>query len=242
MVAANVLRVAADWTLGSGTERYQSRYLEDSGRLFFDSNDALVPQDVNGTEDVYEYEPPGAGNCTTSKSVTFSVRTGGCVDLISSGTSAEQSAFLDASENGGDVFFLTQAKLLPQDFDTSLDIYDAHECTAAAPCIPVPPGVPSPCDTGDACKPSPSPQPAIFGAPSSATFSGAGNITPSGGSTESSPKKPKTPESSQKLARALKACHKTRARRRRAVCERKARARYAPGASRKANTTSGKRG
>ena len=31
---------------------YQSRYLSDSGRLFFNSADALVPQDVNGKEDV----------------------------------------------------------------------------------------------------------------------------------------------------------------------------------------------
>ena len=42
---------------GSWTAFYQSRYLSDSGRLFFNSSDALVPQDVNGTEDVYEYEP-----------------------------------------------------------------------------------------------------------------------------------------------------------------------------------------
>ena len=46
---------------------YQSRYLSDSGRLFFDSSDALVPQDANGTEDVYEYEPAGVGSCTSSE-------------------------------------------------------------------------------------------------------------------------------------------------------------------------------
>ena len=45
---------------------YQSRYLSDGGRLFFNSNDALVPQDVNGREDVYEYEPPGIGGCTVT--------------------------------------------------------------------------------------------------------------------------------------------------------------------------------
>lgn len=38
---------------------YQSRYLSDSGRLFFNSSDALVPKDVNGTGDVYEFEPVG---------------------------------------------------------------------------------------------------------------------------------------------------------------------------------------
>ncbi len=40
---------------------YQSRYLSDSGRLFFNSPDGLVPSDSNGTEDVYEYEPEGDG-------------------------------------------------------------------------------------------------------------------------------------------------------------------------------------
>jgi hypothetical protein len=36
---------------------YQSRYLSDSGRLFFNSYDPLVPKDTNGDWDVYEYEP-----------------------------------------------------------------------------------------------------------------------------------------------------------------------------------------
>ncbi len=51
---------------------YQPRYLSDSGRLFFDSNDALVPKDVNGTWDVYEYEPEGVGNCEGTGSTTGS--------------------------------------------------------------------------------------------------------------------------------------------------------------------------
>jgi len=114
---------------------YQSRYLSDSGRLFFNSHDALVPQDVNGNWDVYEYEPPEVGDCSTA-SATFSARSDGCVGLISSGESDEESAFLDASETGGDVFFLTTSKLAPQDYDKAFDVYDAHECTGASPCAP----------------------------------------------------------------------------------------------------------
>jgi hypothetical protein len=34
---------------------YQPRYLSNEGRLFFESKDALVPVDVNGVTDVYEY-------------------------------------------------------------------------------------------------------------------------------------------------------------------------------------------
>jgi hypothetical protein len=155
---------------------YQSRYLLDSGRLFFDSSDALVPQDVNGAVDVYEYEPPTVGDCTAS-GATYGERSGGCVDLISSGTSPVESRFMDASENGGDVFFRTNARLAPQDFDTSPDVYDAHECTSSSPCAPTLPAAAPECTTADACRAAPAPQPSLFGAPSSATFSGAGNIT-----------------------------------------------------------------
>jgi hypothetical protein len=220
------------WTSSNGQDRtlYQPRYLSDSGRVFFNSNDALVPQDVNGTQDVYEYEPAGVGSCSTS-SVTFGERSNGCVGLISSGSSPEESAFLDASETGGDVFFITLAKLLSQDYDNALDVYDAHECSTAAPCYPPEPVSSPVCSTGDGCKASPSPQPSIFGPTPSATFSGAGNVVPSatapvvGG---------KSLSRAQKLARALKVCRK-KPRKQRAVCRRKARKSYGATKSRKAN-------
>ncbi len=153
-----------------------------SGRLFFNSSDALVPGDVDGTQDVYEYEPQGFGSCRSAQQSAGDVydeAIEGCVALISAGTSAEESAFLDASETGSDVFFLTASRLSSQDVDTSYDIYDAHECSASSPCAPAPAQPAPPCDTGDSCKPAPSPQPAIFGAPSSATFTGSGDLSPS---------------------------------------------------------------
>jgi hypothetical protein len=200
---------------------YQSRYLSDEGRLFFNSSDALVPQDINGTEDVYEYEPAGVGNCV-SASATYGAASGGCVGLISSGTSAAESGFIDASEGGGDVFFLTSQRLSPQDFDTALDVYDAHVCNAQVPCVARPASSP-PCETADACRVAPEAQPPVFGAPASATFSGAGNVTPSTLPTVVA----KTLTRAQKLARALGACHTSRTRKRRAACERTVRRRYA---------------
>jgi hypothetical protein len=152
---------------------YQSRYLSDQGRLFFNSPVALVPGDSNGTQDVYEYEPPaGAGappadTCTVS-SPTYSPVSEGCVGLISSGTSREESAFMDASESGNDVFFLTSSRLSGRDEDTAADLYDARveggevEATKAVEC------------TGDACQ-----QPAVppnDQTPGSLTFQGAGNV------------------------------------------------------------------
>jgi hypothetical protein len=205
------------WT----NELYQSRFLSNSGRLFFNSPDALVPQDVNGQMDVYEYEPQGIGNCTPG-SATFSATSNGCVGLVSSGLAKDESAFMDASETGDDVFFLTSEKLVAQDTNTNLNVYDAHVCTSALPCPSTPPAPPV-CTTAEACRAAPSPRPSIFGAPASATFSGAGNVSPS----EPGPSvKPRSLTRAQKLARALRAC-RARKGRRRVVCERQARARYA---------------
>ncbi|HWX44382.1 MAG TPA: hypothetical protein VNY52_03560 [Solirubrobacteraceae bacterium] len=169
---------------------YQSRVLSDAGRMFFDSADALVPQATNGLEDVYEYEPLGVGGssgCTTTAR-TYVASSGGCVSLISSGASSEESEFLDASENGNDVFFLTQARLARQDVDSSFDVYDAHVCQESSPCASVPASPPS-CSSGDSCKAAPSPQPTVFGVPSSATFSGAGNVAASELGSSGAPKR-----------------------------------------------------
>jgi hypothetical protein len=219
------------------TSLYQSRYLSDSGRLFFNSHDALVPQDVNGTMDVYEYEPAGvpAGSpaACSDESPSFSASSGGCVGLISAGTSPLESAFLDASESGSDVFFLTSSKLAPQDVDAERDVYDAHECSATAPCFAIPPEPSPPCVTGESCKAAPSAQPDIFGAPSSETLFGLGNPPP--------PAEVKAPPltRAQKLAKALRQCAK-KPKRRRKGCRAAAHRRYGAKAKAKARRTRGK--
>jgi hypothetical protein len=162
---------------------YQPRYLSNNGRLFFDSPDALVPADVSGVENVYEYEPQGLGSCTgasASASEVFVRQAGGCVALISSGTSSEESAFLDASEEGGEVFFMTTAQLSSEDVDSAFDVYDAHVCTSTAPC-PSPPVAVPPCTATESCRGAAMPQPEVFGAPSSSSFSGEGNLAPQTG-------------------------------------------------------------
>ncbi len=222
------------WTTASlTTALYQSRYLSDSGRLFFNSSDALVPGDVNGQEDVYEYEPAGVGSCQApgygqSASDVLVEGEGGCVGLISAGTSSEEAAFLDASEGGGDVFFTSLSRLAPQDVDTSVDIYDAHECTAAVPCAPAVVAVPPPCTTADSCKPAPASQPAIFGAPASETFAGSGNVVPSGSTPVVSGR---SLTRAQKLAQALRVCRRS-PKRKRAACERRAKRMYGAGSAR----------
>jgi len=233
-----------------GNPDYQARYLSNAGRLFFDANDALVGQDANATGDVYEYEPEGEGgeaercgptstgaNIAFKPENTYTAETGqgtesaACVGLISSGGGSE-SVFLDASENGSDTFFLTADKLAPQDTDTSLDVYDAHICTTASPCS-APVGPETACESADACRAAPTPQPGVFGSPASDTLAGPASAAPP-------PPKHKTAaeERAERLGKALRACkHRYPHRKhKRQACERAAHKAY--GAKRAAKKAS----
>jgi len=226
---------------------YQSRYLTNEGRLFFDSPADLVPAAGNGREDVYEFEPGGLGGCSSSVSSASVVYVKelvgkpveGCVGLISSGTSAEESAFLDAGgvgpggSEGEDVFFVTGARLSSADTDSALDVYDAHVCSAVSPCPSGTVTVAPACSDTESCRAAPAPEPEVFGAPSSATFSGPGDVSSLAGSVSVAVKKPKTAAEvrAEKLARALKVCRKDKKQGRRVACEKKARKAYGVKAS-----------
>ena len=97
---------------------------DDGSRVFFESFEALVPRDVNGTWDVYQWEEPGKGSCTV-EDATFSEDSGGCVDLISAGNSPAKSTFLDADPSGDSIFFSTQSSLVGADFGLN-DVYVAR--------------------------------------------------------------------------------------------------------------------
>jgi len=217
-IAANV----PGWTpYERGTALYQSRYLSNSGRLFFNSSDALLDQDINKNQDVYEFEPAGPG--CSSASPGFIASREGCLGLISSGRAAGESAFLDASQSGEDVYFLTAERLAPnKDRDGAFDVYDAHVCSGASPCPEELAQAPA-CASAESCRAAPTPQPGIFGAPASATFSGLGNVS------APAPSAPAPLTNKQKLAKALSACrHKyKKQKKRRLGCERKAHKRYA---------------
>lgn len=229
-------------SIDQGRAGYQPRYLSDSGRLFFDSPDALAPADVDGEENVYEYQPEGE-DCnaeTQSAAEVFKHEAGGagCVGLISSGASSHESAFLDASSNGNDVFFITSAQLVSSDVDSAYDVYDAHVCSVQVPCAAAAVAVP-PCTNTDSCRAAPTPQPALFGAPSSATFAGSGNTPPS---TVVVAAKAKPLTKTQLLARALKSCKKYRKAGKRRICEAKARRAYRASAGSGRVAKKGRRG
>lgn len=149
---------------------YAARALSDDGRrVFFESHDKLVARDVNGRQDVYQWEAPGKGTCTAA-SASYSPRNEGCIDLVSSGQGGQDVDFRDASPSGEDVFFATAKSLLPQDHGL-IDIYDARVGGG----LPVPPEPEAPCE-GDACQ-DPASEPG-FDPPSSSSFQGPGNIGP----------------------------------------------------------------
>jgi hypothetical protein len=138
----------------------------DGDRVFFNSNDALLPRDTNGTMDVYQWEASGEGGCGTEDPSYFP-QNGGCIDLISSGESPFESEFWEASESGDDAFFITESSLVPKD-PGLVDLYDARvgggfpEPIAASPC------------EGEACQSPPAPP--DDPTPATANLSGDGNV------------------------------------------------------------------
>jgi hypothetical protein len=212
---------------GWENQLYASRVLSDDGnRVLFDSYTPLVPQDTNGKEDVYEWELAGSGDCEV-QSPAYSVANGGCVSLISSGESLQDSEFLDASANGNDVFFVTAAGLLPQD-PGSVDVYDARVDGG----FPAPAAPPASCE-GEAC--AGAPVPPNDQTPASLTFSGPGDLVSKlPGSVApkkiSGSKKTVSQLQTAALSKALKACKRRTNAKRRKSCESAARKRYRAGA------------
>jgi NHL repeat-containing protein len=125
---------------------------DDGQKVFFQTEDALAPGDVNGTWDVYEW------------------KAGQQPYLISSGHGQLPSFLYGMTPTGSDVFFTTAERLVPQDLSTVISIYDARVGGG----FPVPPSEP-PCQ-GDNCQGTPSVGRQLPGA-GSASFQGAGNET-----------------------------------------------------------------
>jgi hypothetical protein len=154
----------------SHQDTYALHWMSDNGsEVFFDSYEPLVPQDTDGVADVYEWERDGSNSCT---------EVDGCIYLISGGAASEGNYLaadsegnylVDASANGSDVFFTTRAKLVPEDQNEAIDLYDAHVGAAVPPAS-------AQC-SGTGCQGVPS-APPVFATPSSVTYGGVGNFAP----------------------------------------------------------------
>ncbi len=118
---------------------HNGKFLTDDGRTFFETNDALVPQDTNEAGDVYEYVD-------------------GRPQLITSGTNVGNDTFgisiigaepglVGVSADGTDVYFATYDVLVGQDRNgEAIKIYDARSGGGFQFTPPVPP-----CVAADEC-------------------------------------------------------------------------------------------
>jgi len=203
---------------------YMNRNVLDSGQVFFDTPNALVESDRNRASDVYEYDE-------------------GAVRLISTGLSPVGSFFVDASANGQDVFFTSAENLVGWATGSAWKLYDAREGGG----FPEPPAAGQECED-EGCHGGPA-SVTPFASPSSALFSGAGNVPPAAAKPKAAGGergRAKAKARKRKLQRALRACtrryrHSADRRRR---CRRRARTRYrasAKGARRRGGHDAGNR-
>jgi WD40-like Beta Propeller Repeat len=124
----------------------------DGDKVFFNTQEGLVPRDTNEQIDAYEWE-------------------NGTLYLISSGQESTPSEFTSASPDGSNAFFVTSSQLVNQDTDALNDLYDARVDGGT------PPGVTPPICSGTGCQ-GVAPVAPSFATPASETFNGVGNFTP----------------------------------------------------------------
>jgi hypothetical protein len=137
---------------GSAFNRWFSNVVTQDGRVFFDTTAALVPRDANGNRDVYVYDE-------------------GQVALLSAGKGNETSQIQEVTPDGRDVFIVTSDRLVGQDQDTTVDLYDVRVEGGLAGQNPPPP---KECIRDD-CKATPNAGPELpFGG--SEGLTGPGNV------------------------------------------------------------------
>ena len=213
-------------------------------RAVFQTTEALVAQDTNGTWDVYEWEQEETEGCSRAslklaslgESEHYNEADRGCLYLLSSGAGRELeidgdperkeggSHLLGASEALTDIYIETTEPMTgTPGLDDVAHVYDVRQNG----------GFPSPatssegCEAG-LCRPEGEGAP-VFAPPASVGFTGAGNLEPA---TIKPKPKAVSLTRKQKLAQALQACKRKRNRRTRAACDRQARRKYGAKATR----------
>jgi hypothetical protein len=228
--------VGASRTAASGSVPVSSdpTMSDDGAFVFFESPVALTPGALNDVVIGCYNGVEENGKCAYRVEFARNVYEyhEGHVFLISDGRDTAASPpieLLGSDASGANVFFLTYDRLVPEDTDTNIDIYDAHICSEREPC-PAPKPVAVPCE-GEACRGAPQGAPATSQAPGSESLTGPGNLT----SIPTMTVKPKTAARTRamELARALRGCRRDRQKRRRVRCERQVRAHS--GSARKTN-------
>ena len=110
--------------------------LSDDGRVFFNSTEGLVDRDLNEKEDAYQWEPKGF---ELGQGAPPCPREGGCVELLSTGTSPFAVELLGISRDGTDAYFFTRDRLAEEDENgNTVKIYDARSF-GGFPFVPIHP-------------------------------------------------------------------------------------------------------
>lgn len=95
-------------SLPTGSRGRQARFVSDDGSyVFFNSAQAIVPEDTNDKVDGYQWHD-------------------GRISLLTTGRSSTGAYFLTSAANGRDAFITTRDRLVTQDRDNLFDIYDAR--------------------------------------------------------------------------------------------------------------------
>jgi hypothetical protein len=212
-IAPASIRLPEGVTTQAPIPLYLQRNVSDSGQVFFDTPNPLLPKARNGQlsvffqSNVYEYQA-------------------GQLNLLSTGTAESSSFFYEASSDGNDVYLITVQELTLGASSTELSLYDAKVDGG----FPASPSRSEPC-TGEGCSgpQSSAPRPPAI---SSGSTSGQGNLEP----TVSKPPAVRSLTSAQKLAKALKSCRAKRNKHKRGVCEAQARRKYGPQLKKSAKT------
>jgi hypothetical protein len=224
-------------------------------RVVFETTEALLPQDINGTWDVYEWEQEETEGCSRAglklasltESEHFSAADHGCLYLLSSGTGS--GAVAENGQNVGGSYLLGAGEGLTDIYIETTDpmtgtlgvdnvphVYDVRQDGGfPSPAAAAPTG----CEPGF-CRPEGEGSP-VFGSPASAGLTGAGNLKPAAATPTP---KPKTAAQirAEKLAKAMKSCRKDRNKAKRTRCEKQARKQFgtAKQAKRASNDRRGK--
>ncbi|MGA8354712.1 MAG: hypothetical protein WB698_11140 [Solirubrobacteraceae bacterium] len=168
----------------------------------------------------FQTDEPLLAQATPNVFNVYEYSSEGSLHLLSSGGGGG-AWLVDASESGDDVFIATAQELVKRDADGAMSIYDVRVEGGFAE-----PAEESPACKGEECRGQAPTQP-VFTAPISAGFSGPGNAM--------EPVLKTTLSRHQKLLKALSACKKKLAKRRRS-CEAAARKKYGRKAAHKANS------
>jgi DNA-binding beta-propeller fold protein YncE len=150
----------------AGVSSHLNHPLSDDGRhVFFDTAEALVPDDVNGASDAYEFDTQS-----------------GTVHLLSTGKDPSGSYFMDASGDGSNAFFISRQELVGWDHDQNYDLYDARVGGG----FPDPP-LPTPGCSEESCQ-GPLGSAPDASAPPSSMVHGTGNVKSTGRTAKRKPK------------------------------------------------------